>query len=112
RISTGPPAAPVIVFPGKNDRLTNPLVLRGTAPPNSVVRLKIEYLNRVFGVLGLKGTADEEDIKVGPDGHWTSRPGDISTLLGSRGTEYTITALTVSRNNVPSTPTTLRIGGR
>src|SRR5439155_1000551 len=109
RIATGPPAAPLIAYPAKDQPLTNPLIVRGAAAPNSTVRLKFEYVDRVLGVLGVRGTADEQQIKVGADGKWASKPIDMSSLFGSRGrTEYTLTATAVSPNDEKSPATVLR----
>ena len=88
------------------------LVIRGTAAPNSVVRLKIDYVNRLFGVLGLRGTAAQVDLPVAKDGTWTSKPLDISSLLSSRGTEYTITAVAISQNEERSPTATLKLTGK
>ena len=67
-------AAPVIVYPAKDQPLADPLIIRGTAAPNSTVVLKFEYVDRVLGVLGVRGTADEQQIKVGADGKWALKP--------------------------------------
>src|SRR5207253_8432544 len=47
-LQTGPPAAPIITSPGPNAQITDPLVVRGTAQPNSTVRLKIDYVSRLL----------------------------------------------------------------
>jgi hypothetical protein len=107
-LRTGPPAAPVITFPTAADRFTNPLVVRGTAPPNSTVRLKIDYTGKVLGLLGVKGTASQVDVPVNAAGKWETPPLNLSNLPAARGTEYTLTALTVNANAQESAVTTLR----
>jgi hypothetical protein len=110
RVRTGAPAAPVIEFPKPGDTLSNPLVVRGTAQPNSIVRLKIDYANRVIGgVLGLRGTATQVDIKVDNEGKWQSPPLKVESLFGRRDTDYTLSAVAVNANEEPSPVTTLRI---
>jgi hypothetical protein len=110
RVRTGPPTAPVIEFPKPGDTLSNPLIVRGTAQPNSIVRLKVDYANRVIGgILGLKGTATQVDIKVDNDGKWQSPPLKVESLFGRRDTDYTLSAVAVNANEEPSPVTTLRI---
>ncbi len=112
RVATGPPAAPVITFPGPADKPTNPLIVRGTGTANSSVLLKIEYTNRILGVLAVRGTAAEQEISVDSSGRWVSKPIDISSVLGGRGTEYTITAVAVTANNERSPISTFKFSGK
>jgi hypothetical protein len=112
RVATGPPAAPAITYPGPADRLASPLVVRGTGTANSTVLLKIEYVNRVLGVFAVRGTAAEQEIPVDSSGRWVSKPIDISSVLGGRGTEYTISAVAVTPNNERSPISTLKFTGR
>jgi len=107
-VRTGPPTAPVITYPGPNDRLTDPQVIRGTAQPNSTVRLKIDYTSKVLGILGVRGTAAQVDVKADKDGKWETKPLDVSSMLGSRGTEYTLTAVAINSNEERSQVTTLK----
>lgn len=112
QVATGRPAAPKITSPTDSDSLTSPLVVRGTAAPNSTVRLKIDYANPVLGVLAVRGTAAEVEIPVDKDGKWASEPINISSLFSSKDTRYTITATAVSPNEEISTPTTLQLTRR
>ena len=107
-VNAGPPPAPSIIFPGPNDQFSNPLVVRGAAQPNSTVRLKIDYQSRALGILGVRGTAASQEIKVGPDGKWASQPINLNTLFGRRDAEYTLSAVTVSSTDETSPVTTIR----
>jgi hypothetical protein len=109
RVTTGPPAQPVITFPGSQDQLANPLVIRGRGTPNSTIRLKVDYTNKVLGLFAVRGTAAEQEIVVGANGIWESKPIDASSLLGNRGTEYLITAVAVGSNDERSAITTLKL---
>lgn len=112
QVTTGRPVSPIITFPKETGAITNPLIVRGTAAPNSTVRLKIDYVNPVLGVLAVRGTAAEMDIPVDKNGKWASDGIDISSLFNSKDTKYTITAATVSPNEEVSSPTTLRLTRR
>ncbi len=112
RVTTGPPAQPSITFPAANDSLTNPLVIRGRGTPNSTIQLRVDYQNKVLGIFAVRGTAAEQEILVGANGVWESRPIDASSLLGKKGTEYTITAMAIGPNEEKSAVTTLRLTTR
>lgn len=109
KVSSGTPIAPVITSPGPDGAFSGPLVVRGTATPNSLVRIKVDYNSRALGVLGVKGTVAQQEIKVGPDGKWASTPIELSSLFGRRDTQYTLTAYTVTPTDERSPITTLRI---
>ena len=108
RLRSGPPAAPVITFPGNNDTIGDTLVVRGTAQPNATVTMKIQYVNRVLGIVGVRGTAGQQDIKVSPDGKWISAPINLASIFGRRDTEYTLSAVVLSTTNEQSAVTTVR----
>jgi len=109
-VKAGPPAAPVITSPSANGRYSGgPLVVRGAATPNSTVRLKIDYASRILGVLGVHGTAAQQDVHVNADGNWASEPIDLTTVPGGRNTEYTITAVAVNAANQQSPATTMTL---
>jgi hypothetical protein len=91
-VNTGKPSAPVITFPGPNDTLTNPLVIKGKATPNMDVHIKVDYKNKVFGVLGLQGTAADAVVKADKNGNWQTEPINLNNLFSNRSVEYTISA--------------------
>jgi hypothetical protein len=112
-VALGPPAAPKIVSPKEGEAIPNPLVVRGTATPNSTVRLKVDYAEPVLGgALALRGTAAQVDIPVDKNGRWTSEPLDISSRFGSKDTKYTLTAVAVNKDEEESTPISLRLTRR
>jgi hypothetical protein len=108
-VKVGPPESPKITYPGEKDTLTDPLVIRGTGVPGSTVRLKVDYREKVLGVLGVKGTAAQMDVVVRPNGKWESKPIDLGSLLRSRDTELTVSAMAVNSRQQESPLTTQRI---
>lgn len=108
RLQQGRPDAPIIVSPGPNQPPSSPLVVRGKALPNGHVRVKIDYRNRILGVVALQGTALETTVSTDRNGNWETAPLSIGTILGNHGVEYTISATAVNSADEPSETTTTR----
>ncbi len=108
RINTGKPSAPTVTYPGPNDAPANPLIVRGKATPNSRVRVKIDYQNKVFGLVSMRGTAADATVTADKNGNWESAPINVGGILGSKGVEYTITATAISASEEQSDTTTAR----
>jgi hypothetical protein len=104
----GAPEPPIVTFPGPKDKLADPQVIRGTAQPNSTVRLKITYTSKVLGFLGARGLAAEADVKADKDGKWETKPLELASLIGAQGKEYTMTVVAINDNDERSAVTTLR----
>lgn len=102
------PDTPVIKKPAADSSVASPLTVTGTAPPNSQVQIKIEYVMSVLGTFGMKGTLAEQVIDVNDRGEFTSEPIDLSTLVKGKDTQYTLTAITVSANGKESEPTVVK----
>jgi hypothetical protein len=102
------PEPPVVTYPGPKDKLADPQVIRGTAQPNSTVRLKITYTSKVLGFLGARGIAAEADVKVDKDGKWETKPLQLASVIGAQGTEYTLTVVAINSNDESSPVATLR----
>lgn len=109
KVHVGKPDAPIIVSPGPNEPPTNPLVVRGKAMPNTKVRIKIDYRNRVFGVVDLQGTASEVTVTADRAGNWATQPINLGRLPVNRGMEYIISATAINSADMPSETTTTRI---
>lgn len=108
RINTGKPTAPTVTYPGPNDTPANPLIVRGKATPNSRVRVKVDYQNKVFGLIAMRGTAADAIVTTDKSGNWESAPVNVGGILGSKGVEYTITATAISATDEQSDTTTAR----
>lgn len=107
-ISAGKPAAPVITQPGPGYAGSSPLVICGKAAPNTQVHVKIDYQNRLLGVLAVQGTAADLTVDVDKNGQWQTPPITLGGLLGGRGMEYTISATTVNAADQTSDTTQVK----
>jgi hypothetical protein len=103
-VSTGKPTAPVITYPGPNDKPASPLVIKGRATPFTQVRVKVNYKNSVLGVLALQGTAVDTVVDVDKDGNWQTDPINLKSLVATGGVQYTITATSFNSANQNSDP--------
>ena len=108
KINTGKPIAPIITSPGPNEAPRNPLVLRGKATPNSRVHIKVDYRNRVFGLVAVQGTAADTTVTADRAGNWETSPINIGGIMGNRGVEYTISATAINAANEQSETTTTK----
>lgn len=111
-ITTGKPIKPTITFPVKTDTVTSPLVVKGRGTPNTKVRIKVDYQNRVLGVLALQGTAADTIVDVDKNGNWQTEPIPLSGLFSNRNVDYTITATSVSAANEASDPVQMQFRAR
>jgi len=102
KIEAGKPVTPTIVYPGPQDTVTSPLVVRGKATPNTKVQVRIDYSSKVLGLLPLQGTATSVVVNVDKNGNWQTDPIDLSTLISNKNTQYTLSATGVNANNEQS----------
>ncbi len=103
---------PVITAPRGAIPADRPLIVSGTAPSNSRVRLRVSYSSQLLGVFRSSGQLTDQTIEVGRNGRWSSEPINLTTLIRGRNTRYTISAVTIGRRGQLSPATTITIGGR
>ena len=108
RVSTGRPSAPVVTSPGPNQPPGNPLVIRGKSTPHSAVHVKVDYRNKVFGLVALQGTAADTTVTADRNGNWETAPINIGGVMGNRGVEYTISATAINAAQEQSDTVTTR----
>ena len=108
KVNTGKPTAPIVTSPGPNEAPKNPLVIRGTSTPNSKIHIKVDYKNRVFGLIAVQGTAADTIVTSDKNGNWETAPIGIGGIMGNRGVEYTISATAINAANEQSETTTTR----
>jgi len=89
RIATGKPLAPMITSPGADAAPANPLIIRGKSAPNARVAVRVDYRNKVLGLIALQGTAADTVVTADRNGNWETEPINIGGILRSRGVEYT-----------------------
>lgn len=101
---------PVITQPVQGAAAKSPLTVKGTAPADQRVRVRIEYVTTVLGI-GMKGAITEQVVDVDPKGNFASQPVSLGTLVKGRNTEYTLTATTIDASGEESEATTVTFTG-
>jgi hypothetical protein len=107
-VKTGRPTPPVITYPGPDDALTSPLVIKGKATPNTEVHIKVDYRDKVLGALAVQGSVADTIVKADRNGIWQTEPINLKGLLNSRNVEYTISATATNASDESSERTSLR----
>ena len=108
RITTGKPLPPVITSPSATAAPDNPMIVRGKSAPNARVSVRVDYRNKVLGLIALQGTAADTVVTADKNGNWETEPINVGGILGSRGIEYTITATAMNAADEKSETTTLK----
>jgi hypothetical protein len=104
-------SAPVITNPVADRAVVSPLVITGTAPPNSSVHLSVGYSTTILGSFQTNGELSDQTVDVDSQGRFRSSPIRLTTLIKGKNTQYTITATTVRANGKESEPTTVIVKG-
>ncbi|MCX6343875.1 MAG: copper amine oxidase N-terminal domain-containing protein [Armatimonadetes bacterium] len=104
-------SAPIITAPAAGKAIVSPLVITGTAPPNSSVHLRVEYSTTILGIFETTGELSDQTVDVDSLGKFKSSPIKLTTLIKDKNTQYTITATTVSANGEESEATTVTVNG-
>ena len=105
-------STPVITSPVAGGVVASPLVVKGTAPPNSSVHVSAEYSTTIFGSFETNGALSDQIVDVDSQGRFTSSPIKLTTLIKGKNTVYTITATTLSANGEESEPTAVTVKGK
>lgn len=108
RVATGKPVPPTVVSPAPNVVPANPMIISGRSARNARVHVRVEYRNRVLGVIALQGTAADTTVTADRQGNWQCDPINLGGILGNRGVEYTITATSINAVGEMSDPTIVR----
>ena len=105
-------SSPVITAPVAGRAVVSPMVITGTAPPKSIVHLRVEYSTTILGLFNTTGELSDQTVDVDSHGNFKSTPVNLTTLIKKgKNTLYTITATTVSANGDESEPTTVTVNG-
>jgi len=95
-VVSGPPSAPIITSPSDGARVGNSLIVSGTAAPDSLVTVKVDYSNKVLGgFVALNGSVGTREVKVDGRGNWSAPELSLesNSLVGAGGNiVYTISA--------------------
>jgi hypothetical protein len=113
-IAAGLPESPMITNPDDSSTVNGAVSIAGTALPNSLVRVKVDYKSTLGGLLPVTGSAGTHEVLADRDGHWTVSdvPADFGDLFGGdRDTELTVTATNVDLNGEESPGSTITVDG-
>jgi hypothetical protein len=113
-VAAGSPESPTITQPGDGAAVTGQLNVAGTAPPDSLVRVKVDYKSTLGGLLPVGGSAGTFEVAADRDGNWSASalPTDFGELFGGdRDTEFIVTASDVDNNGDESPASTVTVDG-
>lgn len=110
-VTPGTLVQPVIKSPASGARVTSPLVVSGTAPAGSRVRVQVDYVTTVLRALQLRGTVSEQLLEVANTGAWETEPINLGTLVRGKHTEYTIAVTTVGPEGQESEAAVVTVAG-
>jgi hypothetical protein len=108
-VNAGPLGAPRITSPGSGETVASPFHIRGVAEPNSRVRVKVDYEATALGLLRLTGTVYDRILETDASGNFTTGDIKVQGTAGQRGTDYTVTVVSIDANGNESTPSTLKL---
>ncbi len=101
---------PVITQPAAGTGVKSPVTVKGTAAPESRVRIRLEYATTVLG-MRMTGAITEQVLDVNTKGEFASQPISLGTLVKGKNTEYTLTAATVEASGEESETVTVTFTG-
>jgi hypothetical protein len=104
-VKTGKPTAPKILYPEAKENPPSKLIIRGTATPNTDVKLRIEYRGKLGGLIGVKGTALDTVVRADKNGVWETP--EVNLRGVGSGVEYTLTAVSANASGEESETTTM-----
>jgi len=93
------PARIVVTTPPDGSKIKRALLVRGTADPDSSVRITITYSNGLSGILKLAGEVASETVAVGKDGMFRMGPVPLEGSLATDGLQFMIKAYYINRTD-------------
>lgn len=102
---------PMITSPVPSQMVTDPLVVTGTAPPNSTVLVHVDYATSLLGALRVNGAVADVTTTADASGNFTTRPISLGGFMKGSNTQYTITAYTMLPNGSRSNAATMTVRG-
>ncbi len=105
-------AAPTITSPLRRFALGEELVVEGTAPAGTKVKVEVTFTGRAFGALPVKGTFGSQEVVADRTGRWVSAPFRSTLPLGVRRPELTLTASSSDVSGEQSEPAVITIPTR
>ena len=111
-LAGGAPTAPVITDPAEGAHVADPLTVSGAAAPGATVQVKVDFSSKALGgLLPISGTVGSKEVTADKDGHWTAAdlPLRSTSLFGTSGTTFTVTATAVDSNGEQSPAATVHV---
>jgi hypothetical protein len=104
KVRTGKPDMPKIAYPRRGETPPSKLTVRGTATPNAEIRIRIDYVSKLGGLLPVKGVALDTAVHAGKDGKWETEEVNLRGLLSNSKAEYTLTVIATNSDGEDSEP--------
>ncbi len=95
---------PSITSPKTDDTIGNTVVIQGTATAADRVRVKVEYVGSLLGLLRTTGTVHEAEYKVNEDGTFNTDNISLRGLLNNNADEYIVTVTAINAKGRESEP--------
>lgn len=103
------PPAPTISTPAEGKVSGQEITVTGTAARAASVEITVEYTTRLLGVLPTRGSISTTTVTPDANGKFTSEPISLKISLEGRGTEYTVTVVSISADGTRSESSSVRI---
>lgn len=103
---------PTIVSPEEDSVLGNSLTIKGTATNSKVVRIKVEYVSSLLGILETSGLVRELEVEVKADGTFATDAIQLKGVLGSKADRYKVTVTAISAKGRESDPVVVDYRGK
>lgn len=93
-VSDPAPAPPMIENPLAGGIVGNTVIVRGRVQPGSIVRVDIQYRNRLTGIYKLEGTAAGQEVIADRNGNFSTQPLLLIVPAGAGDLDYYVIAMT------------------
>lgn len=103
--------APKLVSPEAGADLDKAVTFKGTAEKAKTVRIRVEYISSIFGLLQTSGLVKEVEVEVASDGSFTSESIALRGPLGSNPDSYKVTMTSISSTGRESESVTIEFKG-
>lgn len=88
---------------------SDPLVLKGKSLAKTKVQIRVTYATTVLNTLRVNGTLSDQTVDVDSNGDWTSSAISLSTGVGGKKTEYTVTVTSINTDGTKATATVIKL---
>ena len=100
--------APTLIEPRADEPIVNPMVVEGNASPDSRVRVHVDYSTNV-GTATMIGKVTDIVVVADANGHFETRPIDLTSVVQGRGVHYKITVTTLGPRDQQSRATSVTV---